>query len=287
MNATMYAGFSETVRQRGASLAAETAANLGCSSVEPLEMVGFGVTPTFDGESEAKALRAELDARGLHTACYSVGVNLWQEGMTPDTVTPMEEALYHHARMAAALGSPFLHHTVLLGVPADALTIQEALHLTVPAAIRIAKYAHSLGLICLYEGQGMYFNGVEGYRSFYEAVKQECPYVGVCGDIGNPFFVDEDSLDFFQAFAKEIRHVHIKDYLRTEDRPENTMGWNPTRGGNWLKDTSVGQGCVKLPECLQVLKDVHYTGAYALEDIHGNKIEMNITDGIRYLKSHL
>ncbi len=118
MNATMYAHFSEAVRQRGAQAAAETAARLGCASVDPLEMAGFGTAPTLSNEREAKALRAALEGHGLSAACYSVGVNLWQRVMTPDTVTPMEETFLHHARMAAALGSPFLHHTVLLGVPA-------------------------------------------------------------------------------------------------------------------------------------------------------------------------
>ena len=285
MKATMYAHFSQTVQKYGMEQAVALAAELGCTSVELLELAHE--EPTLKSEADAKQLRAILERRGMSAACYSVGVNLWQKGMTAHTVTPMEEALMRHARLAAALGSPFLHHTVLLGVPADALTMECALELLVPVAIRVAKYAHSLGVVCIYEGQGMYFNGVEGYRAFYEAVKKECPYVGVCGDVGNPLFVDEDSLDFIRTYAKDIRHVHIKDYLRADRIPAGEDGWLPTRGGAYLKDTTIGQGCVRLAECIAVLRAVGYEGAYAMEDPRTDDIEAGITAGIRMVKKYL
>ena len=286
MKFAMYAGFSDILRSKGAEAAAETASRLGFQAVEFLEYIDGSGTPIIKSMEEARGIRQTLEKHLLSVACYSVGINLWQKGMTAETVTPMEEALCHHARLAAELGSPFLHHTLLLGVDPYALTMEEALTLIVPVAIRVAKYAHSLGLTCIYEGQGMYVNGVAGYRAFYEAVRAECPWVGVCGDIGNPLFVDEDPLPFFQTFAKEIRHVHIKDYVHA-DAPGNEPDWaQQTRSGSYLRETVIGHGCIDLASCLAVLREAGYDGIFALENNHPEDFEQGVAEGMRQIRKY-
>ena len=285
MRFTMYANFSTLLREKGAEAAAAEAVRLGFDSVEFLEYVHDEKTvPVIESVEKAASVRAVLEKQRLSVACYSVGINLWQSGMTPDTVTPMEEALRHHARMAAAVGSPFLHHTVLLGVDKYALSMDEALSLLVPVVIRVAKYARELGLIPIYEGQGMYFNGVDGFGAFYSAVKRECPFVGVCGDVGNPLFVDENPLHFFRAFAKDILHVHIKDYVHASVRGEEP-DWAQTRGGDWLRETVIGRGCVPLADCLAVLREVEYDGAFALENCHAEDFEYGVAEGMRQIRA--
>ena len=285
MNFTMYAGFSEALKNRGAEAAAKEAVRLGFSSVELLEYVETEQSvPAIGSVEEAADVRATLEKHGLSVACYSVGLSLWQKGMTPDTVTPMEEILRYHARLAAALGSPFLHHTLLLGVDKSALTMEEALALIVPAAIRVAQYAKKRGITCIYEGQGMYFNGADGFGAFYSAVKKECPYVRVCGDVGNPLFVDESPLPFFEVFAKDIVHVHIKDYIRAA-APGNEPDWAQTRGGAWLRETVIGHGCVPLADCLAVLRAAGYRGAFALENNHAEPFEYGVAEGMRQVRT--
>ena len=286
MKFSMYARFSEILRQEGAEAAARRAVELGFTSVEPLDYYLEGKEPLIGSEEEARRLHDALSRHGLTTACYSVGINLWRAGMTPDTVTPAEEALLHHARMAAALGSPFLHHTFLIGVPPHVLTMDEVLTLLAPVAIRVAKYAHSLGLTCIYEGQGMYVNGVEGFGAFLAAVKRECPYVGVCGDIGNPLFVDEDPLLFFRAFAPEIRHVHLKDYLTVDAHEEKETPWT-TRGGTLLRETVIGKGIIDYPACLSVLREVGYEGVFSLENNHPEDYETGVAEGMRLVRELL
>ena len=284
MNFTMYAGFSDRLKAEGAEAAGREAVRLGFSSVEFLEYVqSEKAVPAIGSVEEAAAIRETLARQGLSVACYSVGINLWQKGMTSDTVTPMEEILYYHARLAAALGSPFLHHTLLLGVDKRALTMDEALSLLVPVAIRVAKYAKTLGITCIYEGQGMYFNGTDGFDAFYSAVKQECPYVGVCGDVGNPLFVDESPLPFFQRFAGDIVHVHVKDYVRAAVRGEEP-DWAETRDGDWLRETVIGRGCVPLADCLSVLRATGYKGAFALENNHAEDFELGVAEGMRRIR---
>ena len=155
--------------------------------------------------------------------------------------------------------------------------MEKALDLIVPAAVRVAKHAHSLGVRCIYEDQGDYFNGVEGFGAFFRAVKAQCPYVGVCGDVGNTLFVDESPVDFFRAFGESIVHVHIKDYLGAS-APDETPGWEgASLAGTYYKGCTIGTGCVNVAACVEELKRVGYTGAFALE----NSYETDFPSGCR------
>jgi sugar phosphate isomerase/epimerase len=126
-------------------------------------------------------------------------------------------------------------------------------------AIRIARYARRLGLRVLYEPQGMYFNGSDGFRGLYRRIKAECPEVGVCADVGNPMFVDEDPVRFIKEFACEALHVHVKDYRGSDGNGDRT------RGGRFLMPARIGTGEAHVSECIAALKAVGYAGYYAVE----------------------
>ena len=276
MNYCMYANFPEMLQQEGIEAAAAYAKSLGFSSVEMLEFIYKEKPPCVTSTEEATRIREVLRSFGLSVACYSVAVGLWEEGMTPDTVTDSEKRLMQYAEWAAALGSPFLHHTLTLGTPTDKLTVEETLNAILPAAIRVARYAHSLGVTCIYEEQGPFFNGVEGFGRFFWAIKEACPYVGVCGDMGNTLFVDESPVDFFRAYAKEIKHVHVKDYTLHTQRDER-HGWSVSAGGTWLRGAVIGQGQLDLAACLSELRRVGYDGIFSFENTH----DVPFADGVR------
>ena len=277
MNFSMYANFYKSVQAHGIDAAADQAVSLGFSSVEFFDFVSPTWVKTVPDRETAEQMRRALEARSLSVACYSVAVNLYEEGMTPDTVTEAERALMHYAEMSAALGSPYLHQTLLLGLPRlPNLSIEDALDAILPAVVRVARYARSLGVTCIYEDQGEYFNGVEGFGTFFRAIKRECPWVGVCGDVGNVLFVDESPVEFFRTYAKDMLHVHIKDYIKAET-PDGTDGWAVSLGGTYLKNWIIGEGCVNVRACLEILRDVGYRGAIALENGH----EPDFSEGCR------
>jgi len=166
----------------------------------------------------------------------------------------------------------------------DTLPFDEALRLIVPVAVRVAKYAYSLGVRCIYEDQGRFFNGVEKFGAFFRAVKAACPYVGVCGDVGNILFVDESPVDFFQAFSKEIAHVHVKDYTPTE-RNEHSPEWSISPRGNAFRECVIGTGCVDLVSCLEILKAAGYTGAFAFENGPAEEYAIGVKKGQELLAS--
>lgn len=260
MNFTMYSGFSKMVAAQGVEKAAEYAASLGFSSVEILERADKGYTPVISTPEEAEAARKILERYGLTVACYSVFANLWHnEGA--------EKSLIEQTKIAAALGSPYLHHTILpwLAVPESIPGFRDAVNEVLPSVVRIAQAAAEAGVVCLYEEQGFFINGVEGYGAFYREMKKHCQNIGVCGDLGNILFVNENPEDLFREYIGEIRHVHVKDYLRTRSVESPGKGWMRAKDNVWLLDTWVGKGVVNVEACMNLLKSVGYEGKFAME----------------------
>ena len=280
MQFTMYSRFNATLAGLGAPATADYAADLGFSSVEVLEVTSPGHPSVIPDRETAKTVRQALAERGLTVACYSVGTCIYR---SPEA----EESLRYQAEIAAELGSPFLHHTLIpwLKKPADAPSFEEALEITADAAARVAKYAAPLGITCLYEDQGLYANGVTGFGAFYREIKNRAANVGVCGDVGNVLFVDESPVPFFREFIGEIRHVHIKDYLyKTNISASPGMYWLETGNGSWVRDTMIGHGDLDIAGCMDILKKAGYDGALAFENEHPEPYEAGVKQGMDYLK---
>lgn len=265
---SMYSGFFALVRKYGIEQAAKTAAALGFSSVELFDKAGKeSFSPTFPNVQAAARAREVLHQHGLSVSCYSVATTLVAPDSTLQKNAKAIDELKAYADMTAALGAPYLHHTLVLKMPlpTDAPRFDEILEPVAEAAAEVAHYCEGLGLTCLYEDQGMYFNGVEKFGRFFAKMQKRCPNVGVCGDMGNTLFVDESPVPFFRAFAPHIKHVHVKDYRMIVDQQSNTASLC-SKGGTLLKDTVIGQGEIDIPGCLQILREHNYKGAFALED---------------------
>ncbi len=278
MNCTMYTNFAQTVRRDGIERAAERAKELGFSSVEFFEFIAPTWEPVVKDRESAKQMKRVLDYYGLKVACYSVATTLYVDGMTPDTVTDAERGLYHYAELAQELASPFLHHTLIMDHIQDRLPFDEALRLIVPTAVRVAKHAHALGVRCIYEDQGRFFNGVQKFGEFFRAVKAECPYVGVCGDTGNILFVDESPVEFFKTYINDILHVHVKDYTPTE-LTESSPDWSISPKGAVYAECAIGTGCIDLCSCFEILKDAGYKGAFGFENGPIEEYEIGVKNG--------
>lgn len=94
--------------------------------------------------------------------------------------------------MAAAMGSPLFHHTIHppLTLPRrGGLRFAEALEAALPLVRGLCEYAAERNVLCVYEDQGMYFNGCDHFGRFTEAL-DGTPF-GVVADLGNILFVDE------------------------------------------------------------------------------------------------
>jgi len=279
MRFTFYSRFNAMVAREGMEKTADWAAANGFSAVEMLEGTGPEYPSLLPDTETAKDAAKILAERGLSVACYSVGTTVYRN---PEAVP----CLKRQAEIAAALDCPFLHHTLLLWLApfADMPSFEEGIACAVEAAAEVADYAKSLGVRCIYEDQGLYANGVAGFGAFYRQVKQRCSNVGVCGDMGNSLFVDEGAERFFAAYAADICHVHVKDYMVRTFAKAPSRNWYPTKGGRWLRETMVGDGNVDVDSCMNILKAAGYSGAYALELGHPEPFEAGVKQAMEYLR---
>lgn len=290
MKFTLYTYFAETLKKLGASGAAKFAADHSFSSVELLEMPFGGRGLVLKSVEEAKALKIALDAQGINMSCLSVALNVFADDCGANKDESAEDILKRCADHAAALGCPYLHHTLTIGLkelPFDApMTLDGMFDDLCERAERIAKYANSVGVTVIYEPQGMYVNGVEGFGRFYSEMKSRGLAVGICGDIGNTLFVDERPEDFFAAFAKEFVHVHLKDYLKDQKEELPQFAWSSSRGGAYLAETLIGEGIIDYKVCMSHLIDAGYSGSFALESVHNPYSDSYFARDIEYMKTN-
>ena len=242
----------------------------------------------FADADAAQRTRAEMDVRGVRCACYSVSINILSDVLGPAQNLSGVEVLKKSADYAKILGSPFLHHTLTIGYEppcGEVQTLADLLPALLERAGQVAAYANSIGLTVLYEPQGFYVNGLDGFSVFYEAMKARGYRVGVCGDTGNSLYVGCDPAAFFERYAAEILHVHLKDlHIENEvlNRTSTTASrrWDVIRDGRYITDTLLGEGMVDLDACLRALDRVGYAGAYSLETFYWNTLSVSLRENL-------
>ena len=281
MNFAMYSGFTELIRQEGIEKACEKAVKMGYTSVEGYGSVGFGGQNAIPDLHAAMKLKNVARQAGLSVACHSIYCNIWENPM-------VEKELMEQAELACAMGAPYLHHTLLPWViktydaPEEIKAIKEA----VLVASGVADYAKTLGVTCIYEDQGCYVNGVNGFGEFWSEMKKRCDNVGICGDFGNVLFVNEKPEEFLEKYIDDICHVHIKDYLWKSADDSPGRYWIQAKDNSWLRGTMIGSGIINFESCMKILKNHGYNGAFALELDHPEPFEDGVYQAMDYLKRY-
>ena len=210
---------------------------------------------------KAKRLKEYAAEKGVTISCFSMGINI-----TTGDYRANIERLKGYARVAAAMGSPYLHHTLLPGLAHNRGTeepFDTLLNRAVDGIREVYDYAESVGVKAIYEDQGYVFNGCERFERLLDRVDRE---IRVVADLGNILFVGESPVDFVGRFAPYIAHVHVKDYLYkpgTANYPGEE--WYGTRNGDFLRGTIVGHGVIDFVTVCRILISAGYTGSYSLE----------------------
>lgn len=282
----MYTLFSDIVKNEGIEAAARTAKSLGFDSVEFLDMQSR--PDIIPDEKTAKEYRRVLEGYGLTVSCFSFGISILDPAAPSIDTEKAVERLLHSAEMAAHLGSPYFHHTLILTLKHDPENYEKDFKAVtdrlLPHVCKIADRCAELGITALYEPQGFYVNGKDRFPEFYRAVKSRCGNVGVCGDIGNPNFCDWRGEDFVTEMASEIRHVHLKDYkiYAPEALPAGARAYT-SMNGTRLQPMMMGEGDIDIPYCLDTLRKSGYNGALAFESEYSSIDE--IKKDLEYIKS--
>lgn len=259
MKLTSYDLFRFDFHEYGIEYAARHARELGFEAVEFLENAEASSRPSLLELIEPKLAGKVLAENGLSVACYSAAVQLFA-----DDAEEKVEKLLRNAELAAKLGSPYFHHTLVLRLPPSAPTYGEAFERILPYAEKIARRCNALGMTALYEPQGFYFNGIEGLGKIHNALKMRGCEVGICADLGNPLFVDVSPIDVTRAFLGEIRHVHLKNYFVFND-PQEELKCSCSKAGKYLSASELMDGVVDLGAAVTLLKGAGYSGALSIE----------------------
>jgi sugar phosphate isomerase/epimerase len=255
MKYSNYSIFSTDMHRLGLEAAVEHTLKMGFNAIEHIENTA-SPEPKLKSLSDAVKMKEYLDEHNLSVSCYSLVLNL----LADDASSQMDNAL-RHVEYARALGSPFVHHTLIPGYDKTKkiFTLDEALEKIAEDAAKVAKFCNDNGMICLYEPQGLYFNGVDGVRAILDEMRSRGLKVGVCGDTGNSLFVDVDPVDIFRAFSDDILHVHVKDYCYGRGESGQHVSYN----GKMIKETRFLDGDCHIKECLAQIPN--YQGDVSFE----------------------
>ena len=232
----------------------DLSAQYGHETVEGYAMFEFA-TPDVEA---AKKLKAYADQKGVKFNCFSIFIDL-----SVGDADAQIELLKRYADVTAALGCPYLHHTII-GECEDFDRVlahkEEYFQLGIRAVRAVYDYAETVGVKAIYEPQGYIFNGVEGIGRLLKEVDRD---IGIVCDVGNMYEYGETAMPFVKAFADKVCHVHIKDVILT---PENELGYGyPIQSGGYMTEVLFGQGVVPIAEAIAYLKDFGYEGPYSIE----------------------
>jgi sugar phosphate isomerase/epimerase len=206
--------------------------------------------------------RKAFERYSLELACYSSAALLYV-----DNEDEILEEIYREAEFASALGSKYFHHTFTISLSHTPATLDfdTVLQRVVAMAEKIAEKCRSLGMTALYEPQGAYFNGTDGFLRLCNEMKSRGTVFGVCGDVGNPLFADVTGEAVFERCADRIMHVHVKDYIMSNTPLAQYPGNQMSDGGKHLYDCEIGVGVVNIEACFDILKKVNYDGYFSIE----------------------
>lgn len=260
MKVSFYSGLWRIYNEQSPQAAVEFMKKNGFTHCEPIDTIDRCFFRTV---SEAKEFKMLLDEAGIGCNCLSMAVDMY-----PDAETAVS-ALKHKAEITAALGAKYLHHTVYMGLTRDESSpdIDELFDAILPYEVEVVRYAHSIGVDVIFEPQGKYVNGMDGFTKFFERLKAMpgCESIGVCFDNGNLAFGSCDPYEFLKKFLPYVRNVHIKDYAYVDGSIEGKPVVYIHDNGRYFEDVPIGQGMMRVKECIELLKSSGYSGPYSLE----------------------
>ena len=253
---SLFAGFDALVAEIGLDKAAELLHDLGFSGVE-LSLSLNNIPPISMAKEYASVMRAH-DLSIPCISCYAPLVNRDQPvSVNTDTV----EALKRGVDFVHAVGSKYFHHTVYVDLTYPLPhPYQKVCDTAIVGALEVARYAASKEVTILYEPQGYYFNGKEGFLRFFNEMSRLADNVAICLDVGNPLWVDDDVIEIVRAAKDKIAHVHIKDYRFSESGDGRTVG------GRQILEVPTADGEIPIAKAVELITESGYDGFFSIED---------------------
>lgn len=235
------------------------AKELGFDAIEFIDLDG---APDLALQKEnARKIRAEAERLGIEINAYTIGGCLFKE--TQEEMDAEVERLKGQVEVAAELGAKILRHDVCytLTKTGNGRSFDLMLPDIAANARKVTEYAQTLGIRTCTENHGYIAQDSDRVERLFNAVAHD--NYGLLCDMGNFLCVDEDPALAVSRVAPYAIHVHIKDMLYR--KAPFSGNYFPSRGGNYLRGTVVGEGDVPVKQCLRILFKAGYEGFVSLE----------------------
>lgn len=263
---SMFAFFSELVDEKGIETAADIVKSYGFTGVEFI--FGIGANTVIPSVKTAQIYKEALDRRCLTVPCVSCGCSLIKETSPNAKDHTVIKKLCECVDFAKSLGAPLLHHTLYVEIDKHpSFGYEDSIDAVLDAAEEVAKYAERAGVKIIYEPQGFVFNGKERFLEFYGEMKKRSKNVGICFDVGNTYWVDEEPYELLDSVIKDVLHVHLKDYSINDNSTYKTLS------GVGIEEVHIGEGEIRLQEMTRKLTECGYSGFFSVEDATGASFE--------------
>ena len=261
---------------RGVPYMIDRAAELGFDGIEFCLGDGFS-------DSELISFGRRVRDAGLDPVCSCVGAD-FLSCPSGDISTEIEK-VKNEVRRAELLGVPLMRHDVSVGAGGK-LTDKDyadALSVMAEACREITRFASERGVRTCTENHGYFSQDARRVVSLIEAAG-DVNFGALC-DIGNFMCADEDPPESVSILAPYAFHVHAKDFCLFRGTEPPGGGYIPTRGGDFLLGTAIGDGDAKAAESLAVLKRAGYDGFVTVEFEGREDAISGISRGLEFLKN--
>ncbi|MEU3609765.1 M20/M25/M40 family metallo-hydrolase [Streptomyces sp. NPDC035033] len=221
------------------------ARELGWSALELRTLDG---TALADLSASAVADAAgRLHAAGLGVVCLDSRIGNWARPVTGPFSADLEELerLAEHGRV---LGCRSLR---VMSWTDGGLPEEEWAALALDRMRRLARRAERLGVELLHENCAGWA-GSDAARTLRMLAEVDSPALRVLFDIGNGVPYGYDGHALLERLLPYVAHVHVKDAL-PGDRPGEAVYTLP------------GEGVARVADCVRLLEEHGYRGAYSLE----------------------
>ncbi|MFF5506060.1 M20/M25/M40 family metallo-hydrolase [Streptomyces roseolus] len=221
------------------------ARELGWSSLELRSLDGTALA-----DLPARAVReaaARLHAAGLGVVCLDSRIGNWARPVTGPFSADLDELdrLAEHGRV---LGCRSLR---VMSWTDGGLPEEEWAAAAIDRMRRLARRAERLGVELLHENCAGWA-GSDADRTLRLLAEVDSPALRVLFDIGNGVPYGYDGLALLERLLPHVAHVHVKDAL-PGDRPGEAVYTLP------------GEGVARVADCVRLLEEHGYRGAYSLE----------------------
>lgn len=238
----------------------KAAHELGIEAIEFADVPGESLD---EKKKNAEYLRAQADSLNMAIPALAIGANLWQD--IAEARDAEIEKLIGWLEVAEILGAPVMRHDIVWSLSKNGAgrSFDLMLPTLAESVRRVTEHAAKKGIRTCTENHGFISQDSDRIERLIAAVGHD--NFGALVDIGNFACADEDSVHAVSRLAPLAVHAHAKDFHKRTFEQGPAEGYFGTRGSNYLKGCTIGDGDIPVAQCVQILKNAGYDGYITVE----------------------